>query len=416
MSKYLPLIKKLLAELEKEEIIFSLEERKGLPDEPPFYRYRAYLDPKRNQSVGGGSFNSRELALLKCLGEAIERYAVFKNWSAPIIKSNYVGLTIRKKSCVDPYLFTRKIQTRQESFGWIETLNLINNKTVLIPAQSVFLGYQHFAKEKYLVEGITTGAAGGTDHYFTLLKGIYEIIERDAFMTIYLNKISAPSVDLKSLGLKEINYALDKTEQYNLEIRVFNTTNDIGIPSFLAIILDRSGIGPAVTVGLKASLDINNAIIGCVEEAFYIRPWLRHQIINHKKNTFKYPVNKIRVARDRAFFWMSPQMIGQLDFLLNQKPQKLNFKQVKYTLKQELDHIINLFRDKETDIYYFDITPKAFKEIGYLVYKMVIPKLQSLYLHERHKKNEIRIERLQDVSKFFGKELLTINNIPHPML
>ena len=104
-------------------------------------------------------------------------------------------------------------------------------------------------------------------------------------------------------------------------------------------------------------------------------------------------------------------MIKRLDFLLNQNPIPYQISSTSFTTEEELFKLRNIFFKKNLRIFYKDITLENFRKLGYLVYKVIIPELQPLYINEVEK--EIRKGRLRSVSQYFGQNRVSINKIPH---
>ncbi len=202
------------------------------------------------------------------------------------------------------------------------------------------MDFQHIYKEPILGPLISTGAAGGFSHEETLLNGIYEIVERDAFMTTYLNKIAVQKVDIRSLQNSTIQKTIASCFRYKLDPYVFNITNDLGIPSFMTILIDRTGIGPAVSVGLKSGLNSVGTIIGSLTEALQIRISIRNRLLQDRR---KRKITEVKTIDDRAYMWSSTKMIHHLNYLLllPATEQQNNFKNIS-TFKVKLSIIYNI--------------------------------------------------------------------------
>ena len=380
-----------------------------IDDTSNFFKVKGY-EVSANNSISGGSgisFTSKYQALLKCLCECIERFCNLRFNRIDILYSAYSNL---RKNSLDTYIYINNSEIREKKLGWINGVDFLDNKSCYLPAQLIYLGYP-IKKEVRLTSSISTGAAGGFDHETTLLRGIYEIIERDAFMTIYLNKISAKRIDIDKIKNKTIQKILDKCQRYNLELYLFDITNDIEIPSFLTLVIDRQGIGPAIVAGLKSGLNTTEAIIGSLEESLLCRFWLRYEVFKRKSKDFKIDPNKITSTMQRGLYWYPTQMLEKLDFLLRQNPVLIQISNSLSSPKNQLNYIRTIFLKKRIRIFYKDITIDNFRRLGYLIYKVVIPELQPLYLNENEK--EIKINRLKKVSLYFGQKDFHINDIPH---
>lgn len=406
----------ILDTLSHYEIIDSLNKVSFFYDEPKFYLYHCAVKNFKNYTDGiipqkattslGVSFTSSKEALLKCLVEAVERISLYCFRKKTILFSSFNNFK-NKDRVVDPYLYRKDSSVRQLIFGWTKTYNLINDQNYLIPAQFVYLNHRATYDEFFLTTNNSTGAAGGFDYASTLLRGIYEIIERDTFLTIYLSKIQAPRIDPDEIKNSTITSVSQKLKQYKLELYVFDITTDLAIPSFATILIDKTGCGPAVSVGLKANLDIVKAITGSMSEALAMRSIVRQAIMTENKTG---PMKK-------GFYWSSTKMIKKLNFLLDQPVKKFGKKSLRFkTDEQELLYIKQVFKKKGLNIYFVDITLNIFKKIGYKAYKVIIPHLQSMYIPEAEKELSLNIERIKKITQYFGLKKFRINVIPHPLV
>lgn len=421
MQSYKKIITRLLAELEYRKILNDVTRIEPYPDEPKIYSYNISLNGTKNFSdgtdfhsdAGGFSFKSRQLALLKCLIEAIERFCSICYRDKNLFFSTFNNL---KNNALDPSVYTKNNNTRTKIFGWVKGFNLINNQPCLIPAQLIYYNYSKVHKEPFLIEMNSTGAAGGFDYESTLLRGIYEIVERDAFLTVYLAKIDVPRIEVESIKDPHVKKMVNSAQRYNLELMLFDLTNDLKIPSFAGAVVDRTGLGPSMSFGLKSALSPHTAIIGALEEAFHTRPWLKGVILKNQANQFKVSTSDVNSILERGLLWLSPAMFKKMAFLINKQPKPLKgvLKKSKINKKEELEKIKNIFALNNMNIFWFDITLSFFKKIGILSYKAVIPELQHLYLHETRR--SINLGRIKTVASHFGKTNFLLNSLPHPFL
>lgn len=421
MSDFLKKIKTVLSLLESHGFIKSLDRIDVFYDEPRFYKYVALLNfSKKNFGsrtilkttvASGYSLTSKYTALIRCLGESMERLSlyIFK-------KENILSL---KKNILTPKIINLKYYPKSnavdiEKLGWVKGKNLTKNRLVLIPAQLIYLNYLRTYSEKPLSTSISTGAAGGFVEEETLLRGIYEIIERDCFMTMYLNKIKPRRIKLRSLNHKTIKAIKNSLARYRLELFVFDITNDLTVPCFMTVIIDRTGFVPILTLGLKSSLDPHAAIIGSIEEALSGRSLKRNLTTNNRTGALWIDPKRIKTKEQRALYWLNPKVIQSLDIWFKQKEINLTIKRFSKIPEEELAFVIYMLKTKGFEIFFSDIALSVFKNINYFIYKVIIPGLQPLYLDETRK--EVNIFRLQAVAKYFGLKDYNLNSVPHPFL
>ena len=234
-------------------------------------------------------------------------------------------------------------------------------------------------------------------------------------MTIYLTKGTPTIIDLTTIKCKKIQNIIEQYWRYRLETILIDITNDIGIPVYLTMLIDRTGLGPAISLGLKAGMDSHNVIIGSMEEAILTRPWIRKMIKSRTINNTKASGNTLHSIEERALYWFHSSMLAKIRFLI--RGSVTLFKTTPFlhkNKKQELKTVINMLNKRNYNVYYIDITTNLFKKLNYFVYKIIIPGLQPLYLDEGHK--TLQYDRLNSVSRYFHKNALIINEVPHPLL
>lgn len=412
---------------------------KHYSDEIKFFHYGGLLSDTSKlsdgynleSSVAGYSKNSREVALLKFIGEASERFSLNVYREKNSILSSYRKLqekaininnivSLSKKQLQNPnYLRFRYDQDSE--FLWTRGISLKDGKKYYIPTQLIYLSYKYRPKEKIIYLPISTGAAGGTSLLSAISRGICEVVERDAFLITYLNKLKVPKVNLKSINNSEIDEWLELFERYRLELSVFDVTTEIDIPTFLTIVIDRSGIGSAVSAGLKTHLNPIEAILGSIAESQHPRCWIREIVEDHPGKIKKITPKKIKTIEERALYWFPINRIKDIEFLTNQENQELKSYSFSKDLseKKYLEVILEKVFKQNMDVYFKEITFPKFKRLGYYVVKVIIPQTTPFYLNE-----EVPYfggKRLYEVPKLIGLKLSiakeeNLNTIPHPFL
>lgn len=413
MKNDLVFIKDALHFLNENKLLVSIEKVIPFYDDPQIIQFESTLNNTAlNNSyhtfsehihASGYSFSSKPLALAKCFGESLERLSSYTFLKKKIIMKNL------PQSLIAFLLNQNELQKFSGNIGYTYGFDVHNNKTVLIPAQLAYVTYHKFYTEAKITESNTNGAAGGFTHEEVLLSAIYEVVERDAFMTMYLGSFTPPLINVQLLKSRKIEKILNICKRYHLEPFIFNITNDLGIPTFMTILIDRTGYGPAVSVGLKTGRTSEELIIRSIEEAFVSRQWIRKEMLYGEKSD-ELAANSIL---SRGLYWSSLTRLKHLEYLLSQKPQTLLVQKMKGSISEELLQVLDIFKKKQIQIYYVDISLPSYKNLGYKVYKVIIPSLQPLYLYEKNK--VINITRLKNVSNYYKQEQ-TINTIPHPLL
>lgn len=392
-------------------------------DEPKLFSYTVDLNKlvkkakDSDDGVGSGTAMTSKRALMKALGEALERYCLCVYDKKEFVVASYEQVREKaidifklknfsseqlKKKQFKHYLFDER-----SKINWVYGFSLKENKNILIPAQLVYVPYE-LVDEVSIRDPITTGAAASTSLGGAIYRGVCETVERDAFMITYLNSLSRETVDLDRTH-KELKRMKEMAGRYNLELRVVDITTDIKIPVIMGIIIDRTGIGPAISVGLSSDLDPVIAAVGAAEEAFHTRPWIRSEMIKKSKT-------KSEQAK-RGLYWSNPTMIDKCKFLYaNDKNKVLRQKYyLRYEPKKLKEVLSVLFGEFNYDVYFVEVTTPEVQQAGFRVVKVILPDLQPLYLDEYHPYREG--ERLFNVPIKLGlKSDCRLNKRQHPFV
>ncbi|MDD5485476.1 MAG: YcaO-like family protein [Methanocellales archaeon] len=400
-------------------------------DEPKVYSFSAQL---RNTSkitdgfsvdkFAGGSSFSKDKALMKAIGEALERHSLSIYREGSFVWDSYSNLkekAINPENFIFPYEFKIKSEfklynSENNKLNWIKGYSLTQDEDVFVPAQLVFVPYRYKKNEPVIQFPISTGAASYSFLKGAILEGLLEVIERDAFMIYYLNKISPKIVDIENSGNKMFEEIISSIKRYNLELYILDISTEVPVYSILAIIIDRTGLGPAISLGMKSDLSIKNAIIGSVEEAFHGRFWIRSEMIKKGPKVIKEIYERryfISDIKERGLLWSGLQMIDKIKFFL--EGGSVLFKNFPNRKNKNLNTLLDYFKEENVEILYVDVTPPNLERRKIYTVKVLIPQFQPLYLDERFP--YWKGKRLEEVPKKLGfMPLRVVNKFPHPFL
>jgi ribosomal protein S12 methylthiotransferase accessory factor len=418
------------------QVITSFSRSAQFYDEPPFFLFHTEIavDPEQKYFGANGegfAFHSKELAALKALMEGFERYSLY-TVPKKILKASLTQLRKQAKSFLDPdqvvSFTTQQLQqpqfknfqrTSSSVFGWVAGKSLESNKSTLLPAQLVYLTYSRSKSEPSIHVPLSTGAAASSSREGAILSGIFEVVERDAFMITYLNRLERDQVDLDSDP--ELERIKKLAQEYQLEPYLIDISSDLSIYSFLGVLIDKTGKGPVISLGLKSGLNPQSTMLGALQEAFHPRAWVRSQMIEHQGHKHAES-STCRTLVDRALFWSNLQHLHLVDFLFNTRmPIKKvgNYKNLSTgETKKDLQKVKTILQQHGLQGFYCDITPEKLKGAGVKCVKVLIPQLQPLYLDDLFPYHGG--VRLYDVpQKLFPNRSLSIQgllDVPHPFL
>jgi len=432
MNNNIQKIKILLNILETNNILHSVNTFESLfYDEPKIFGYYSiikhpllrlkqmgYLTHAKNVVCSGSSYTSRKLALLKCLSEVAERVSLYSYLPNKINKASYVKLTKQNKRALNPQVYLKKKEIINYEFGWVKGINLLNNQLTYLPAQLIYLNYQAINKEPKLSSIISNGAAGSFSQKGALLNGILEIIERDASMGVFLNKISVPHINLSKIDDIVLNKVINYFKNYYLDILILETTNDLAIPTYVSILYDHTLVKPTIAVGSKSSFNITSAIQGSIEEAFITRIFAR---LNYFKTTLNQQNSQQKNSNNplvqRMLIWNNNRMLKSIDFLVkSSSPKKDVVNSKKIPINTQYNKLISIFKKKKLSLYAVNISLPFYQKINYYVYKVLSPDLQPFYLELSSNNQYHNLDRLKMIATHFNKSNFSINKAIHPFI
>lgn len=415
--------------LEKRKVTDVYDMTGAFYDEPQVFFYTApknteykFYNDKAWDIVGtGGSFTSREEALLKALVEVNEKLVLMLFNPKEIVYTTYNKI---KSKAINPAPYVDAMPTNRHShldinnivFGWESAFNLTTNKTGLIPSQLIHPNYFTYAQlEKENEEPLLlyqtqvfNGSGGGFEHYSVLLRAIYELVERDTHRNLVLTKSIPPMVNLVELNNQQINKIINICNAYRLQLTVYDITNDLGVPSFMTLLVDPTCVGPILNFGFKAGLDVKKTILQSIQDVFYSRFGYRQIIYSDPTSPLLIYLKKIciqgKVYKNNVY--LKKTTFERLSYLFSKKItcySKLNYPRITNELpKKNLQIILDKFAKKNFEIWYKILSNDFNSKSKLLIYKAIIPGLQPQASTEVA--NNFFRERLKSVREYYHNE------------
>lgn len=408
-------------------------------DAPFFYRlfvqgkYIPGITDGRHVDASGYSAG-RDLNTLfsKGLGEFFERYFLTLYHKRDLTYASFGSL---QKSGIPPLELGQLAGFSEEQkvrypvrewdvtsvFGWERAVRVATGKPVLVPAQLVYWNYQlaNEVNEPFLFEPNTNGAGGMFTREGAILSGLYELIQRDAFLVYWLNTVPPPRIDPESVPDEGFQNIIRESKRYGFQIHCLNTTLDARIPSFIAVIIDPSGKGPYFVCGGGCSLNPVEALLRAVEEAWAI------YISTRAVPSFQLPDNFIpfhsSLDRDqRIFVAANPLYKEHYEFFINGEMKPLSQHEFIHppsfsSPKEELDFVVRRIEElgRGYEVYAHVVSHPILKKCGYYVAQVIVPHMVPLYLNEPN--IPLGARRLKTVLEKTGHSLSSdVNPWPHP--
>lgn len=232
-----------------------------------------------HNEVGIGRSFSFEHSRTTAMLEGLERYAGWHSGGKKItVRAPYQEV---KAQALDPMILGHHDDESYDSPGfpfvrfdpaqswdWVWGYSFAQQRPILVPARYAYYGLQYEnPQERGTVYEISNGCALGSVLEEAILYGIFEIIERDAFLMTWYARLPLPEVDLTTCQDMETRLMVERlTSATGYRLRVFDATLETGIPSVWSVAMNQRPDGPAIVCAGGAHLDPYRAIQGTLHE------------------------------------------------------------------------------------------------------------------------------------------------------
>ena len=410
-------LQKLTEELLKLKIINSLRIF------PRFFHDEPYIHTVEATPYGfGRDFFDENLATRKALSEAVERTLWIHEdafYKSKTLISSYKKLPEPKINIFGIAGFTPEqraknihLQFNEDTqFSWIQVQSLVSETMLYCPTALLSIKHVNESKEPMLAWSVSTGQACARTVEEATLKAILELIERDAFMITYMNKLTLPELDLVSYARNDHRIAeiLNKFERFTLNVSVISLPTEFPVNAFLAVITDPTGKGPSVSVGASCGFDEFECIEHALSEALVARYYVKDKINSSiDPHTFNF--------HERMVYWSKPENADKLNFLFGGKKKvfsQTSEKIVPTDLDEKLQLLLTTFKQNKYELCFLESSIPAVAQLGLRSVIVCAPDMQPMHMDE-----SIPCfggERMRTVPQKLGYTAsVTINTVPLP--
>lgn len=341
-------------------------------------------------SVYAGKGVTKEQAKASAMMEGFERYSAEKQEEDKerIIVSTYNEIinnsnpdlnkenTLNPKDLLLPKNFTTQ-NVENSRLEWIESTDIITDETIYVPANAVFHPYipsrDNIPSPIAIFKGNTNGLASGNIIEESVLHGIFEVVERDAWSIFELTKRNKKEINQDSIENDIINELLEKFNQENIKIKLMDITADLDITTVAASSDDMLLKDPALlTLGVGTHLDPNVAVIRALTEVAQSRATQIHGTREDTINAdFMRKAGYENMKRmNKHYFMEENEKIDLADI------EDKSSNSIKKDIETSIEEVQKIGLDR---ILFTDLTRK---EIDINVARVIIPKAELYSLDE----------------------------------
>lgn len=424
---------KMLDVLRAAGVILAYGPMARMSDEPGLAQWHATYRQGEESHAGGATLEDERLALTKTIAEAVERHIWFEKidyFRSPTVAT--VEEISRRASVLLPERFAgfspeqrngspRLTFGPNDSYVWIKGYSWTQERDVWLPAQTVS-GCSSArellppgTREPLIRLGVSTGLSTHPSREQAVLSGAYEIIERDAYMIMWLNRLTLPRLESDELaahsaGLRKL---IERCRRYRLTPHFVRMLSDAPVHAVCAVLEDLTETQPRLSIGISAHHDLTSAAEKALIEALRGRRGARARIAADVSLEKKI-VGDIG-HYDRLLYWASGENYKKLRFLYEgpvisapQMPTK------ELTPEERLEELLRWMREHDHEMTSVSFTRSSANLTPWHIEMVVIPDMQPIYYHEALPCASG--ERLKSVPEQFGytKRPAFYLEEPHP--
>ena len=288
-----------------------------------------------------------------------------------------------------------------------------------MPAGLVYLPYHPwFQGEGFIAEPTSNGLACGDSYEEAVFKGLCEVVERDAFMIMWLNRLPCPKIAVNSGS--ELDLLVQRHfSRPGLEYVLIDMTTDIATPSVLCILIDELASPSMIVAGGAAHPNIEHAATKAMLEAAHFLVATRY--LKLAGYEIKHNFDEVETFEDHAILYAFGDMLEAVEFLLS-APKGRSLQQVDALLgtppRQQHQRCAQILIREGFEPVAVDLTTEDVAQLGFTVVRVLVPGLQPIEGCHRHR--FLGGSRLREVPKRLGyadREIGTddgFNPFPHP--
>jgi ribosomal protein S12 methylthiotransferase accessory factor len=281
-----------------------------------------YRRPGPGERSTSGKGMTETEAATAAIVEALERYCASQRPPGSLVRAAPASLAAPALSPGEFVLYSKRqyaepgmlYRQPDDELTWVLGALAGSNRPVYVPAALVFLDLAD--PTELFAQPTSNGLAGGRGLDAAVLSGLYELVERDAFLVTWLARLSPARIELGTqAGI--VDEVRRHYRRFDVELVAFDATNDVGIPVVIALAVDRSGALPAASVGLGCNLDAEIALRRAVMEVVQVRTASvpLHRLEPRARRVDRY--EDVRTLEDHATFAANPDNLHELDFLFD---------------------------------------------------------------------------------------------------
>ncbi|MFI6344450.1 YcaO-like family protein [Streptomyces sp. NPDC050560] len=333
----------------------------------------------------GQSWGDTEHARLVAVAESAERYAGRDLLGEERVWASADEL---RGDCLEPERYPRcsaeeyaRPDCRLVPFDpgatirWTETLDLLAGEPVWTPSVLACYGVTESVPAEYFACRISTGFAVHTDPVEAVVRGLLEIVERDANALLWLQRLPLPPVAPEALDAP-VRSLVAWCESRFRRVRLFDATTDLGIPVVYCVVAADHDPRAHRVVGAGAARDLGSAARKALLEAIGATRYV------HASGAAPADPALMRAAGDTTRYMGLPEHAPAFGFLLDDdtRPPAPRRPPLPRDPREALAELLRRLAAIGARPVAADRTPRELADAGLTAVSVVVPDLQPMSL------------------------------------
>lgn len=400
-------------------------------------------------------------ARISAAGEAVERYSGTVYPPEQIIYRSFdeldgTALDPRRLVLYLPHQYEDIPYQRfdaSQTIGWIPAWSLVQDQPIYVPAHGTIMNYNMQHRAELISQTTSNGLAAGGSLLSAILSAAMEVIERDAFVITWHNKLPAKRIRIDGHPDAEIRQFIKAYERRGVGLQLYQLPTDAPVFVFMCVSVLEKGEGPKVVVGLGCDFSAEKAARQAILEVGQVRPACKQRL--------RFPDTKKRLAElianpqlveeleDHDLLYASADHLYAFDFLFRQPMTEIdweargagrtdksgeglanngvfgktrgqeNGKMAEQSRPEEnLQRLIRYCRESGSDLIYSNLTPPDMEKLGLYTARVIIPDFQPI--HFGWKNIRMGGDRLYELPRKLGFRATRVpieelHTFPHPL-
>lgn len=285
---------------------------------------------------GFGRTGTVEGSQLVSMLEALERFAGHEaRGKRKSVRGSYAEVSARfGDRCLHPSIYdlhTSEQRARASfnlaaysddlPFDWCWGYSSRRREPVLVPSQLVYywLRDEKDRPVNRFVYDSSSGCAMGGSVEEAMLHGIYEITERDAYLTRWFARLPPRRIDLATLSDPDAMALVARARAEGFEVHLFDMRLDIDIPAVWGMIVDRRPDAEVASYCASAAHgDWDRAVFSALVEITTSMGVYRKSMPEFREKAYALFADpwKVEEMHDHVLLYSLPETLSRLDFVL----------------------------------------------------------------------------------------------------